>query len=909
MQPVVPRPVGGETGGRAPGEILPPNRPGFLELQITAESLGNLIMNRLRAETICAGEEFKQDMNSPLQVVDHVEFHSPAVLAADPHPPAHGPGDLQLKISATLFIKYTSTLIEPTTTDEVSNEPGIDLFFNVTSEDGDLCISFNTFHTVYTIPHTTRQQILGALSSFQLCTKLDLSALPHVLGDLTAAKAKVGSDDGFTILSVRMDLGASEHAWRSFADAPVVSFLDGLDWGILLGSGLVVGVFEQMMASIMLGENNIALSQGPSGKWTMFPFQIDEDNGRTFEGGVSVSMEGDDWGGGCDIGFSAVVQAALTVPSQNQVRITIGLDFAPNYWDAFLCFGAGPIGDIIAARIAATHDLGGGTPSACEQKTNRLLVCDYPVALAPMTLGASAAFGTLVLQKYFPTLAGPVLGGKLEVAHVGEPKLHISKSGFAWGVLGNCGNFSIGAQAQLTLTGTELFQGAPVEMCKKIQVLNDTLGIFSPRMLVEPLNEVWLPLMVTFTLAPEDLPLDSPYWANPYDLVILVETSAGCRAVSLGSVPPYTDQEISNLGLRFGVLEGNCDAAQAGLFGVAGQFDPHWLVDPAPEGGISLWEGVVTGGTPGDAFALGDENGPIARSVVGAAGTAQLAGLFVQGGTLGVKRIAAPGGTAPDVEADRTGDAPPRLHERQVELLRKHEITLGADILSLAADRLGDLPLLIAATPRGVSVFDMTAPGLPRLIGEAPGARGAIATRTDLVYWGGHGLSFWSEAQRAHEAVVACVRVGLHFAALTLGGVTIFDAFLRPVGRLDLFNTGRLVAGRRRLVVTVPEGLAVVDIGDPARPAAAGVAKLGHVEGLSTWAGPRVAGTVTAHLAQEFVTLSIGDLPAVAPIATYSRRPWSFGAARGANFWARAEGDPGQIGIYGVGRTRTTYPG
>ena len=180
-------------------------------------------------------------------------------------------------------------------------------------------------------------------------------------------------------------------------------------------------------------------------------------------------------------------------------------------------------------------------------------------------------------------------------------------------------------------------------MCKPIQVLNDPLGLFAPRMRVEPLNEKWLPLTVSFTLAPEDLPPGSPYWAKPYDLVILVETSAGCRAVSLGPVPPYTDQEIASLGLKIPLLEGNCDAAQAGLFGIAGQFDLHWLVDPAPEGAVSLWEGVITGGAPGDAFVLGDESGAIARSVVGDAGTAQLAGLFAQGGTLGLKRIAATG--------------------------------------------------------------------------------------------------------------------------------------------------------------------------------------------------------------------------------------------------------------------------
>ena len=278
-QPVTPRPVGGETGrGGAAAAVFPPSRPGFLELQITADSLGELIMNRLRAETICAGQEFREEKNGPLEVVDHVEFHAPAVKPAVPHPQEQGPWQLQLKISATLFIKDKSALLDPATTEAVLHDPGIDLFFDVTSEDGELCIGFNTFHSVFSIPHDARQEILGALTSFSLCTPLDLSALPHVLGDLTAAKAKVGSDDGFTLLSVRLDLGAGEHAWRTFADAPVVSFLNGLDWAILIGSGLVVGVFEQMMPTNMHEPSDIAQSHGPSGKWSMSPFQISADN-------------------------------------------------------------------------------------------------------------------------------------------------------------------------------------------------------------------------------------------------------------------------------------------------------------------------------------------------------------------------------------------------------------------------------------------------------------------------------------------------------------------------------------------------------------------------------------------------------------------------------------------------------
>ena len=89
--------------------------------------------------------------------------------------------------------------------------------------------------------------------------------------------------------------------------------------------------------------------------------------------------------------------------------------------------------------------------------------------------------------------------------------------------------------------------GPNVTLCKKIQVLNDPLNIFAPRMVIQPGADNWLPLDITFNFEPGDLPLDSPYWQNPYPLVLLVETNGGCRTVSLGKVPAYTEQADQRL--------------------------------------------------------------------------------------------------------------------------------------------------------------------------------------------------------------------------------------------------------------------------------------------------------------------------------------------------------------------------
>src|SRR6185503_18551392 len=97
-QIIYPRPIGGGprpggSSGAAGAITYPAERPRLVELQIDAGAFGLLIMNRIRAETICAGQEFQLSKDGPVYVVDHEEFDQPATLG-DP-PPHHGSG-LQL---------------------------------------------------------------------------------------------------------------------------------------------------------------------------------------------------------------------------------------------------------------------------------------------------------------------------------------------------------------------------------------------------------------------------------------------------------------------------------------------------------------------------------------------------------------------------------------------------------------------------------------------------------------------------------------------------------------------------------------------------------------------------------------------------------------------------------------------
>jgi hypothetical protein len=898
MKRINSRPIGDSTpSSTRPAVLYPPQRPRLLEFQIEASKLGSLVMNRLRAESICSGQEFQLAETGPTYVIDHIEFASPANLGADPNPPMGGPGELQLIVTVGVYLKEKEKLRNPATTLEFALTPSLDLYFNVSSNNGDLCIAFNTVNSAIPLSPEALSAITSALASVYFCSSLDLSALPQVLGDMTVTQAKVGSDPEFTVLSVRLALWDSHDAWNTFAAAPVHSFLNGMDWALLLDSDLVVGAFEQLVAGMILTRNDLSISQGPTGNWTSLAQVISQDNDKVFDGGITLTFSGDSWAALCDIGFGATIRAGLEVPSENSIRATIGFDVSPDFWDALLCFG--PIGPLAVGAKTFTPSKK-DIPAACSLVKNSLLVCNYPVSLAPMRLGTSVSFGTLTVGKYVATAAGPVLGGSLQVLQIGQAELSVSTPGaFTWAVHGDCGGFSVSAVAGLTLTGT----GQPVKLCKPINVLGDTLNVFNSHMVINPPTATWLPVDVIFTFLPGDLPPDAMYWKNPYDLILLIESSAGCRTVSLGKVSTYTDQGIFSLSLKIPVLQANCDAPQTGLFGIPGKFDPHWLIDPGSETTVSYWEGLITGASRGDLFELTDESGVIVRSIANEAGNAQLNGVFSRN-VFQVTR------TETRISAERREQVQtslPRLREQQTALIRKQEILLDGAITFLATDHLEGMPILITGTSFGLRIFDMSNRALPRIIGEAAEARGAIGAGTDLVYWGKRGMAFWSQQHGFDEPVLKCLRIGEYLATLTVDSLKLFDSALQLIGDVDLPNCGMMVTTRRNLIVVVPDGLALVDVRDPGRPSLVGVAQTGPVQALSLWAGPKSGGTVTAQIANEFLTLNAGQLPGIGSLATYRRRPWTFGAARGIGFWAKPEGNVGQIGIYDVGRSRRTY--
>jgi len=230
--------------------------------------------------------------------------------------------------------------------------------------------------------------------------------------------------------------------------------------------------------------------------------------------------------------FSASAVIGLEVNQPNVVKMTTRLDWSPNYWDAFWCLGpiagllAGGLLDIIASAISP--DL--PTPSLCNRTTEHVIECEYPVELPPLDFGAPSTLATFTLTSYRPTTKAVVLAGTMSLAEVIRAELSLERSPLAWGVQGSCDHFFIGAQASVIIASIPPLQ---TRSCH-IEVIDDELGFFGSRMVIEPANSRLLPRTVTFTFELDSVSPDDPYWSAPYPLHLLAQTTAGAAVVHLG---------------------------------------------------------------------------------------------------------------------------------------------------------------------------------------------------------------------------------------------------------------------------------------------------------------------------------------------------------------------------------------
>ena len=103
---------------------------------------------------------------------------------------------------------------------------------------------------------------------------------------------------------------------------------------------------------------------------------------------------------------------------------------------------------------------------------------------------------------------------------------------------------------------------------------------------------------------------DGPGRPASYPCLVLIKTTAGTRAVSLGSAPIITQEKLDQLQAELLVKVGNCQILTDNWWDGDHAHNPDWFIPDPPDLFVDHhWQFVVTGLQLGEAAALIDAGG------------------------------------------------------------------------------------------------------------------------------------------------------------------------------------------------------------------------------------------------------------------------------------------------------------
>jgi hypothetical protein len=886
--------------------------PFFLELQLQATKFCKLVANRLRIESICIAQKLVSPLTGkPALIVDHLSFPEGVKLRWFPQP--NGPMLLELVVALRVhFLDYESDTRFPIS---------FDAFFSLTTPGSKVCVTFRG--TDLPQEFAAYEELLrDMLGGVDLCGALDLSPLLRFIGgSATVTKMHISATGGLNVVVVRLLVGdpsAGTEGWVKFRDSDIQPMFVGKeDWVVLLDADLLVAAAIEQISDGFASQDDVSLDQAPAASWSPAPTSIyirdpefvpgryDPGKRKLLQGTISLTIEGTSHKV-CDIGFSVSVVAGLEVDEPNVLKTFTRIDWSPNYWDVFWCLGplagllAGGLLDIIAAAISP--DL--PTPSLCTRTSEHMIECEFPVNLPPLDFGASASLATFILASYRPTRKNIILAGSISLAEVIRAELSLQRSPLVWGVQGSCDHFFVGARASVIVASLPPLQ---TRSCQ-IEVIDDELAFFRPRMVIDPANSRLLPRTVSFTFELDSVSPDDPYWKDPYPLHLLVQTTAGSAVVHLGVLPRQPDgAELTALQLQLASAQARCTQTQEGLFGPSASFDFHWTVDPERDG-ITLWNGAITHATPGSTFELIDREGTVLGSArVGLDGNARLAAHF-DASSEHPARIVRHSPVAAGSRADAINTAKAALTQRQRRFAARGVVRVIGICRSVQLEIVDRLVVMTIATTRGIEFHDVSAPDRPRLLSRLAnsGVHGALAWGRGILYWGREGA--WSSAGGpwVEQPIAAAERYDNLLLLLTAHGLSVHDRNLKLLHELKVEHAGKMTRAGRFLAISTRSGLTIVDLTDVKRPMIAGSLDLPPVKAIASGKVLDTTSTVIAQHERGFSLVEVGARPRV--LAHYDHPPWAARTSVAGGVWARVADDGITVELYTLVETTPNLP-
>ncbi len=289
------------------------------------------------------------------------------------------------------------------------------------------------------------------------------------------------------------------------------------------------------------------------------------------------------------------------------------------------------------------------------------------------------------------------------------------------------------------------------------QVIGDKLNIFPTSFAIAAPQT---PATITI-----DLPYPGDaYFASPYPLQLLIATSGGIRLISLGDIPPLSQQDIDAMIVGIGAQLNRCKEKVNNSF--LGKYRARWSIDPYPGQKLYHYYQIeVNGLERGSRIRIADSRGANPQVVQS-----------VQPGTL-TTSVMTRAVTSDFLEiipekAEQAAMTTEELHQSlvvtQQELVTMAAIGIPSETKQVLACVNKNSPMVFTVTDNEIFGYDISNPYIPVLAMRIPcdGINGLLPFRGKLAGFGEDGLYIVGERNNKN----ACCESGRVFSAQFAGG-------------------------------------------------------------------------------------------------------------------------------------------
>ena len=440
------------------------------------------------------------------------------------------------------------------------------------------------------------------------------------------------------------------------------------------------------------------------------------------------------------------------------------------------------------------------------------------------------------------------------------------------------------------------------------QVIGDNLNIF-PKFFSIPAPQT--PATITI-----DLPYPGDaYFASPYPLQLLIATSGGIRLISLGDIPPLSQQDVDAMIVGIGAQLNRCkERVNNNIFG---KFRAKWSIDPYPgEKLYHYYQIEVNGLEKGSRIRIADSQGTnlqVVQSVQPGTLTTSVMTRAITSDFLEIIPEKA------EQAAMNTEELNQSLVVTQQELVTMSEIGISSGTKQVLACVNNNSPMVLAVNDNEIFGYDISNPYIPVLAMRIPcdGTNGLLPFRGKLAAFGDNGLYIVGEKNNKNACcesgkVFSAQFAGGNLYALTNEGLGMYSNDLKRIALLDNEENqkGQVIVSRNGLLVVSNGKLKEYKITPGKKPLL-----------LATHTNlPEIKRIITPPVSQGLELLLIFDkesawsyrfIEGKSPVklAEYTVLPWWTSANFMNGYLILWENDKNKVALNYFGRSKFTSPG